>query len=133
MNSEAKNTNEFLIAAGKIKGLVVFRNNCRTCRDETTGQLLFFGIGGPTQTNREGLGGSDFIGWYMGRFCAFEIKADKDNTKKERLAKQEHFISMVVNDGGYAGFVKRPIDILLILSGQGCTILKNYPISHLQQ
>lgn len=125
MHSEAKNTNEFLIAAGKIGGLVVFRNNCGVLPDGRGG-MVRFGVANAH-------GGSDFIGWYYGRFCAFEIKADKDKTNPERLAKQEHFISQVIGAGGFAGFVKRPIDVKDILCRIGCTILKNYPKERLNK
>ena len=125
MNSEAKNSTDFLIAAGEIKGLVVFRNNCGALPDGRGG-MVRFGV-----ANQHG--GSDFIGWYYGRFCAFEIKADNDKTNPERLAKQEHFIAQVVNSGGFAGFVKRPIDVKNIIDGIGCRVLKHYPISHLKQ
>jgi len=123
MNSEAKNTNDFLIAAGKIPGLVVFRNNCGVLPDKRGGSVRF-GV-----ANQHG--GSDFIGWFNGRFCAFEIKADRDNTNPARLAKQEHFIRMVIDAGGCAGFVRRPDDIRQILAGVGCTVLKSYPKSWL--
>lgn len=119
MNSEAKNTNDFIIAAGKIPGLVVFRNNCGVLPDGRGGQIRF-GV-----ANQHG--GSDFIGWHNGRFCAFEIKADKDNTHAARLAKQENFIRQVIGSGGCAGFVRRPDDIRQILIGVGCVRLKDYP------
>lgn len=131
MNSEAKNTNDFEIESGKTEGLLVFRNNCGATKD-MTGRPVFYGVGGPSARNRESIGGSDFIGIYYGRFCAFEIKADKDNTKKERLLKQENFISVIIKNGGFAGFVRRPIDIKLILSGKGCTKLSEYPKDRLK-
>ena len=123
MNSEAKNTNDFLISAGKIPGLKVFRNNCGCLKNEA-GKWTRFGIGND-------IGGSDFIGIYKGRFCAFEIKADADNTDAERLAKQENFINIIIANGGLAGFVRRPADIIPILNGWGCTRLADYPLERL--
>jgi len=119
MNSEALNTLQFLIAAGTIPGLVVWRNNCGVLKDERGG-MVRFGVA-------NGHGGSDFIGWYQGRFCAFEIKADKDNTAGHRLELQEHFLKMVIDAGGLAGFVRRPSDVARILAGRGCVQLKDYP------
>ena len=119
MNSEALNTSQFLIAAGKIPGLVVWRNNCGVLKDERGG-MVRFGVA-------NGHGGSDFIGWYQGRFCAFEIKADKDNTNATRLKLQEHFLRMVIDAGGLAGFVRRGSDVARILDGGGCVSLKSYP------
>jgi len=119
MNSERLNSNLFLVAAAQVKGLVVFRNNCGVLPDGR-GSMIRFGVGNEC-------GGSDFIGWFNGRFCAFEIKADNDKTNPVRLKKQENFIRMAITAGGYAGFVKRGEDVGRILSGQGCTILKDYP------
>lgn len=124
MNSEAKNTNEFLLETAKIPGLVIFRNNCGALPDKR-GVFVRFGVANAH-------GGSDFIGWFHGRFCAFEIKADKDNTDPERLEKQQNFIDQVTNSGGFAGFVKRPEDVKLILSGIGCRTLSDYPKDRLK-
>jgi len=110
MNSERLNSNLFLVAAAEIKGLVVFRNNCGVLPDGR-GAMIRFGVGNEC-------GGSDFIGWYNGRFCAFEIKADKDNTSPERLKKQENFIQRINDIGGCAGFVRRGEDVARILTGR---------------
>jgi len=118
-NSEALNSREFELAAGQVPGLVVFRNNCGVLPDNRGG-MVRFGVGNDC-------GGSDFIGWYYGVFVAFEIKADDDGTDPKRLAKQENFIAQVISAGGRAGFVRRPVDISLILSGKGCVRLKDYP------
>jgi hypothetical protein len=126
MNSESKNSNDFENAAAKIKGLLIFRNNCGVLRDDH-GRPVFYGVGGPSPRNTKGLGGSDYIGLHNGRFCAFEIKADADNTSAERLAKQQNFLRVIITMGGCAGFVRRPADIHAILEGRGCTILAHYP------
>lgn len=122
-NSEAFNSNLFEQSSADIPGLVVFRNNCGMLYNEH-GIPTRFGVANQC-------GGSDFIGWYNGLFCAFEIKADKDNTQKDRLTKQENFIAQVNAAGGFAGFVRRPIDIQLILTRQGCVKLSEYPKARL--
>ncbi len=131
MNSEVKNLNDFEAHVIDYQGLIVFRNNCGALTD-ATGRTVFYGVGGPSPRNRKGLGGSDFIGWFEGRFCAFEIKADNDNTDPERLRRQENFLRRVVEAGGLAGFVRRPLDIADILAGKGCIVLANYPKERLQ-
>ena len=118
-NSEVFNSNLFEQSSAEIDGLVIFRNNCGMLYNEH-GIPTKFGVANQC-------GGSDFIGWFKGTFCAFEIKADRDNTKPETLAKQENFIARVNAAGGLAGFVRRPIDIQLILQRQGCVKLSEYP------
>ncbi len=124
-NSEALNSREFEIAAGITPGLVVFRNNCGVLPD-ARGGMIRFGVGNDC-------GGSDFIGWYCGRFAAFEIKADQDGTDAKRLARQENFIAQVIAAGGVAGFVRRPADVAEILAGRGCVRLREYPRERLAQ
>jgi len=43
------------------------------------------------------------------------------------LKKQENFIQRINDIGGCAGFVRRGEDVARILTGQGCTVLKDYP------
>ncbi len=123
-NSEAFNSRQFEIHSGDVPGLVIFRNNCGVLPDGRGG-MVRFGVGNDC-------GGSDFIGWYQGRFCAFEIKADEDNTDPKRLRKQENFIAKVIESGGYGGFVRRPADIALILERKGCVRLADYPKERLK-
>ena len=137
-NSEAFNSNLFEISTAKFDTLTVFRNNCG-CLWDATGRPVYYGVAGPTPRHQETMGGSDFIGWQsvtvtpemvgqqLAVFCAFELKADDKETEPKRIAKQENFIAQVNAAGGFAGFVRRPIDISLILTRQGCVKLSEYP------
>jgi len=127
-NSEALNSREFELAAGQVPGLVVFRNNCGMYYNDN-GDPVTFGVAGKPNAKSPSLGGSDFIGWYYGRFAAFEIKGDNTPCTLE----QENFIAQVIESGGVAGFVRRPIDITEILAGRGCVRLKDYPRERLSE
>jgi len=137
-NSESFNSNSFEFSTAQFDTLSVFRNNCGMYYDPT-GRPVFYGVAGPTPRHRETMGGGDFIGWqsvvvtqdmvgkWIAVFCAFELKADEGKTDPKRLAAQENFIAKVNAAGGFAGFVRRPIDIQLILTRQGCVKLSEYP------
>lgn len=138
-NSEAVNSREYELSKGRC---VTFRNNCGMLID-TRGVPVYYGVAGPKQ-GRKSLGGSDFIGWEsvtvtadmvgskVAVFTAHEIKADVCKESNATIAAQELFIANVLAAGGRAGFVRRPIDVALISQGRGCTVLANYPLSHLK-
>lgn len=140
MNSESLNSK--LYEASKPASMVTFRNNCGVLKDQR-GIPVHFGVGGPTP-GKPSKGGSDFIGYevviitpeMVGKkvaiFTAHELKADECNEGTATIAAQENFIAQVNEDGGRAGFVRRPIDIELISRGEGCTVLARYPDSRLR-
>jgi hypothetical protein len=136
MNSEAKNSNDYELAKGKVKGLITFRNNCGVLPDRN-GRPVYYGVAGPKKGVKS-MGGSDFIGWQsivvtpdmvgqkIAVFTAHELKADDSKNCSVTIAAQENFLSRVVADGGRAGFIKCFDDVVKIANGQGCTKLKEY-------
>lgn len=84
-------------------GCVVWRNNSG-CLKDARGVPVRFGVGSP--------GGSDLIGIYKGRFCAFEIKTPKGKATDAQL----NFIAAVIRNGGIAGVVRSPEDALALLA-----------------
>lgn len=85
-------------------GAVTWRNNSG-CLKDARGIPVRFGIGNP--------GGSDLIGIYKGRFCAFEVKTAKGKATESQL----NFISAVIRNGGIAGVVRSVEDALQLLRG----------------
>lgn len=85
-------------------GCVVWRNNSG-CLKDARGVPVRFGVGSP--------GGSDLIGIYKGRFCAFEVKTPKGKATDAQL----NFIAAIIKNGGIAGVVRSPQDALDLLSG----------------
>ena len=86
-------------------GAVTWRNNCGSYTDPRSGSFVKFGIGNP--------GGSDLIGIFKGRFCAFEVKTAKGKPTDAQL----NFINAVIANGGIAGVVRSPQDALDLLRG----------------
>lgn len=85
-------------------GAVTWRNNSG-CLKDARGIPVRFGIGNP--------GGSDLIGIYKGRFCAFEVKTAKGKATEAQL----NFIGAVIRNGGIAGVVRSVEDALQLLRG----------------
>lgn len=84
-------------------GCLIFRNNCGIL-PSPSGAPVKFGVGNP--------GGSDLIGIYKGRFCAFEIKTAKGKATPAQL----NFIAAVIRHGGIAGVVRSPADAVALLA-----------------
>ena len=84
-------------------GCLIWRNNSG-CLKDARGVPVRFGVGSP--------GGSDLIGIYKGRFCAFEIKTPKGKATDAQL----NFIAAVIKNGGIAGVVRSPEDALALLA-----------------
>lgn len=85
-------------------GCVVWRNNSG-CLKDARGVPVRFGVGSP--------GGSDLIGIYKGRFCAFEVKTPKGKATDAQL----NFIAAVIKNGGIAGVVRSPGEAIELLRG----------------
>ncbi len=85
-------------------GAITWRNNSG-CLKDARGVPVRFGIGNP--------GGSDLIGIYNGRFCAFEVKTEKGKASDSQL----NFISAIIKNGGIAGVVRSAEDALKLLRG----------------
>lgn len=85
-------------------GCVVWRNNSG-CLKDARGVPVRFGVGSP--------GGSDLIGIYKGRFCAFEVKTLKGKATEAQL----NFIAAVIKNGGIAGVVRSPDEAIELLRG----------------
>lgn len=86
-------------------GAVTWRNNCGSYTDPRSGSFVKFGIGNP--------GGSDLVGIYKGKFCAFEVKSAKGKATEAQL----NFIAAVIRHGGIAGVVRSQQDALDLLRG----------------
>ena len=85
-------------------GAITWRNNSG-CLKDARGVPVRFGVGSP--------GGSDLIGIYKGRFCAFEIKTPKGKATDAQL----NFIAAVIKNGGIAGVVRSPDEAIELLRG----------------
>ena len=85
-------------------GAVIWRNNCGVLKNPA-GIPIKFGVGNP--------GGSDLLGIYKGKFCAFEVKTEKGKVTEAQL----RFINAVINNDGIAGVVRSPEDALKLLRG----------------
>lgn len=85
-------------------GAITWRNNSG-CLKDARGVPVKFGVGNP--------GGSDLIGIYKGRFCAFEIKTAKGKATPAQL----NFIAAVIRHGGIAGVVRSAEEALELLRG----------------
>ncbi len=84
-------------------GCLIWRNNCGSYTDPRSGSFIRYGIGMP--------GGSDLIGIYKGRFCAFEIKTPRGKATDAQL----NFIAAVIKNGGIAGVVRSAEEALELL------------------
>ncbi len=100
-----------------LSGLAtLFRNNIGSyARPDGAGRVAY-GVTPP------GGGGSDLIGWVskvitpnmvgqrVAIFTAIEVKSETGRTDPKRLAAQEHFIQVVADAGGLAGFARSKED-----------------------
>ena len=122
-NSEARNVIEARLAVGMILGVSLWKNVRGVYRRLFDNSKVTVGLG-PN-------GASDLLGYkselvddewisknrgkLVARFCAVEMKADKDDTDPEHLARQAEFIATVEKAGGYAGFARSGDDVKKIL------------------
>lgn len=111
MNLESAILQNIRIAASKIPGVVLFRNNSGKLQDQY-GRWVSFGVGSP--------GGADLIGWKIispirgskyAIFIAIEVKVPGGHRRPEQI----QFIDSVRKAGGIAGFAESVGDAIRIL------------------
>lgn len=116
-NQETAVQNKILAALSGFATL--FRNNVGAYKTES-GAWVRYGVCNP--------GGSDVLGWVskvitkdmvgqrVAIFVAIEVKAPGGHTDPKRLAAQEHFVQVVADAGGLAGFARSTEDAMDIIA-----------------
>lgn len=100
------------------QGCMLMRNNNGACKD-TTGRMIFYGLGNISKQHSEYIKSSDLIGIWKGRFVAIEVKKEGwvFNPKDKREVAQNAFIEWIRMNGGIAGFCASVEDLHRLLAG----------------
>jgi len=107
----------FIRAEAPRDGVLLWRNNVGVLPDRT-GRPVRYGLCNETKAMNEKNKSSDLIGitptlitqemvgYMLGVFTAVETKKEgwKYSTKDARAVAQQHFINIVLQNGGFAGF-----------------------------
>lgn len=120
--SESKVTSHVRLAAAQLN-TPLWRNNCGGFYDNT-GRFIRYGLGSEAELASSDFIGirpvlitPDMIGQVLGVFTAVEMKAEnfKFNKNDKHLLKQKHFIDIVQQYGGFAGFASSVDDFYRII------------------
>lgn len=120
--SESKVTSHVRLAAAQIN-TPLWRNNCGGFYDNT-GRFIRYGLGSEAELASSDFIGirpvlitPDLVGQVLGVFTAVEMKAEnfKFNKNDKHLLKQKHFIDIVQQYGGFAGFASSVDDFYRII------------------
>jgi hypothetical protein len=90
---------------GAMPGVVIWRNQVGTARQEVNGQTYYV----PYGLCR---GASDLIGMAGGRFLAIEVKTPRGRASKEQVL----FVNLVNKMGGIAGIARSVIEAVEIVN-----------------
>lgn len=120
--SESAVTSRVRLAAAQLN-TPLWRNNRGAFRDDT-GRLIKCGLGSEADLSssdyigiRPVLVTPEMVGQVLGVFTAVEMKKEgfKFNKNDKHLLQQKHFIDIVNNYGGFAGFASSVEDFYRII------------------
>lgn len=119
---ESAVTSHVRLAAAQL-GITLWRNNCGGFYDEQ-GRFVRYGLGSEAKLASSDWVGirpvlitPEMVGSVLGVFTAVEMKAEgwQFNKNDKHLLQQKHFIDIVNQNGGMAGFAQSTEDFYRII------------------